>query len=37
MKSATAGRRANLRLALMLGAFALFGYCGIFAYYLLKP
>ena len=37
MKSVTTVRRANLRLALLLGAIALLGYCGIFAYYLLKP
>lgn len=35
MKSATAVRRANLRLALLLGAIALAGYCGIYAYYLI--
>jgi hypothetical protein len=36
MKSATTVRRANLRLALLLGVFALLSYFGIYAYYLLK-
>jgi hypothetical protein len=36
MKPASLPRRANQRLALTLGVFALASYCGIYAYYLLK-
>jgi len=37
VKPAAMPRRANLRLALALGAFALLCYFGIYAFYLVRP